>query len=147
MKRLTTGLLAFLCTSVFSVSALADPFPDGTYQAGYLKSWNIVTCPPIMTVIGTKIITDPGYDWKIIPHNFQNLVKPATDIPFVGAAMVKGEAKCFYKVSPKGSMDSPAVVLEDDHHYLQLGPYDKSVGTYSGACGMNAKDCVFTPKY
>ena len=135
MKKLITGLLAFFTTMAFSVSVLANTFPDGTYQAGYLIKYGTTTCPPHMSVIGTKIITDPGYPWTVVPHNFQNLTMPATDIPFAGAAMVNDKAQCMYRVNNYGE-GAPAVMLVDDHHYLLLG-----------TCGNVAGDCVFNAKH
>jgi|GEM_PF-5476229 len=146
MKKVILGLLAS-CTLVLSASAMADPFPDGLFQAGYLKSFGIVTCPPAISVIGTRVITDPGYDWTVMSRNFQNLMDASTEVPFIGAGIDHGVATCVYRMPPYGSMDAPSVVLRDDHHFLGLSGYSRTSSMYPTMCGPVAKDCVFVPKH
>jgi hypothetical protein len=136
MKKLIAGLAASCCGLMISASALAEPFPDGTVQAGYMIEHNgWTTCPPAMDVIGTKIITDPGYPWTVVPVNFENLKRASTEISFVGAGMDRNVAKCFYKVN--NDVGSPGVVLIDNQHFLQLSP--------TPVCDSYADNCVFFP--
>jgi hypothetical protein len=144
MKKLTLGLLASCCTLAVAATALAEPFPDGVVQGGYVQHWNLVSCPKVMSVIGTRVITDPGYDWTILSINFENINAPSSAIKFVGAGMENGVAKCFYKMGPRGWLGAPSIVLVDNHHFLGLLPYDNLA---PNVMCPSATHCFFGPKH